>query len=134
MINLSRVTDRTLLVLLSSSVGGVASMAALRILHEWAFRTEFNRWLWLTAVHSCIVFVLFAMSFDHLRPSVLGAEGIAKCIGAVVFGGLTSLFATPFGFVLIMSGQAFITSGVATLIYVAASALPEDHRINPSDP
>jgi hypothetical protein len=56
MINFSRVTDRTLLVLLSSSVGGVVSMAALRILHEWAFRTEFNRWLWLTAVHSCIYF------------------------------------------------------------------------------
>jgi len=99
-------------------------MAALRIFHEWAFRTEFKSLLFMTAIHSCIVFVLFALSFGNVRPSVLSTEGIAKCIGAVVVGGLTAVFATPFRFVLIMSGQAFITSGVATLIYaVVVSAL-----------
>ena len=98
-------------------------MAALRIFHEWAFRTEFKLWLWLTVGHSCIVFVLFLMSFEYIRPSVLSAEGIAKCIGAVVVGGLIAVFATPFGFVLIMSGQAFITSAVATLIYVGISTV-----------
>jgi hypothetical protein len=77
------------------------------------------------------------MSFLQCRLTISGrvfsVQRASKSIGGVVFGGLTSLFATPFGFVLIMSGQAFITSGVVTLIYVAASALP-DHRINPSDP
>jgi hypothetical protein len=118
MINLSRVTDRTLVVLLSTSLGGFASMAALRIFHEWAFRTEFKLWLWETVGHSCIVFVLFLMSFEYIRPSILSAEGILNCIAAVVLGGLVAVFAIPYGFVLIMAGQAFITSGVATLSYV----------------
>src|SRR5437867_85058 len=99
MINVSR-TERTLLLLLSTSFGGVASMAALRIFHEWAFRTSFKLLLSMTAIHSCIVFVLFALAFDTLRPNVLSAEGIAKCVGAVVVGGLMALFAGPFGFVL----------------------------------
>src|SRR5262249_19681290 len=123
MINLSRVTDRTLVVLLSTSLGGVASMAALRIFRDWAFRTEFKSWLWLTAGHSCIVFVLFLMLFEYIRPSILSAEGILDCIAAVVLGGLVAVFAIPYGFVLIMTGQAFITSGVATLLYAAVSAL-----------
>jgi hypothetical protein len=109
-------------------------MAPLRIFHEWAFRTEFKSLLFMTAIHSCIVFVLFALSFGNVRPSVLSTEGIAKCIGAVVVGGLTAVFATPFGFVLIMSGQAFITSGVATLLYVAVSALQGEQRMHPADP
>jgi hypothetical protein len=90
-------------------------MAALRIFHEWAFRTEFTSWLRMTAIHSCIVFVLFALSFDHIRPSLHSAEGIAKCVSAIMVGGLMALFATPFGFVLIMSGQSFITSGASSL-------------------
>jgi hypothetical protein len=108
-------------------------MAALRIFHEWAFRTEFKSWLWLTAVHSCIVFVLFLMSFEYIQPSILSAEGILNCIAAVVLGGLVAVFAIPYGFVLIMTGQAFITSGVATLLYAAVSALQDEQRINPAD-
>lgn len=129
MINVSR-TERTLLSLLSASFGGVASTAALKIFHEWAFRTSFKSLLSMTAIHSCIVFVLFALAFGTLRPNVISVNGIAKCVGAVLVGGLMALFAGPFGFVLIMSGQAFITSGVATLIYaVVVSALEGAQRI-----
>jgi len=63
------------------------------------------------------------MSFEYIRPSIPSAEGILNCIAAVVLGGLVAVFAIPYGFVLIMSGQAFITFGVATLIYAAVSAL-----------
>ena len=98
-------------------------MAALRIFHNWAFRTAFKSWLWETVGHSCIVFVLFLMSFEYIRPSILSAEGILNCIAAVVLGGLVAVFAIPYGFVLIMTGQAFITSGVATLLYAAVSAV-----------
>jgi hypothetical protein len=70
-------------------------MGALRIFHEWAFRTEFKSLLWMTAVHSCIVFVLFALSFGDLRPNVLSANDDAKCVGAIVVGGLVAVFIIP---------------------------------------
>ena len=130
---LAKYTDRFLVALLSAGLGGLASMGALRIFHEWAFRTEFSGWLWMTAVHSCIVFGLFALSFGYLRPNLLSVNGIAKCVGAVVVGGLLAVLVIPWGFVLIMTGQAFITSGMATLIYVAVSAQRARETIDSGD-
>lgn len=115
-------TERTVAVLLGAGLGGLASMVVLRIFHDWAFRTEFTSWLRMTSVHSCIVFVLLAVWFGITRPNVWTANGIGKCVFAVVLGGLGAVF-VPFGFVLVITGQAFITSGVATLVYVAVSAL-----------
>jgi hypothetical protein len=111
------VTDRLLAALLGAGLGGVFSLAVLRTLHDSAFKTEFMFWLRMTAVHSCIVFVLFALWLGIIGPNVRSANGIASCVGAAVVGGLIALF-VPFGFVLVITGQAFITSGVATLVYV----------------
>jgi hypothetical protein len=122
MINTSGAAGRTLVVLLSVGVAGVASMGTLKIFHDWAFRTEFRFWLLMTTIHSCIVFVLFALSFGAIRPNLLSASGIAKCVGAMIVGGLVALLIMPYGVILIISGQAFITSGVAVLIYSAVSA------------
>ena len=122
MMNVSKPINRILIVLLSVALGGGASMAALRVFHEWAFRTEFNWWLWMTAVHSCVVFVLFALSVA-ISPNIISAKNIAKCFAAVGLGGLSAVFVTPYGFVLVITGQAFITSGVAALVYVVVAAL-----------
>ena len=96
-------------------------MGTLRIFHEWAFRTEFKFWLLMTALHSSTVFVLFALSFGAIRPNLLSASGIAKCVGAMIVGGLVAVFITSYGIVLVITGQAFITSGVAALVYSAVS-------------
>ena len=115
-------TDRILSLLLGAGLGGVASMGVLRLFHDWAFRTEFKFWLTETAIHSCIVFVLLALWFGIVHPNVRTANGIAKCVAAAVVGGFVA-WLIPFGFVLVITGQAFITSGVATLAYMAVSAL-----------
>ena len=99
-------------------------MTVLRLFHDWAFRTEFRLWLRLTVIHACIVFVLLALWFGITRPNVRRADGVANCVGAVLMGGLVAVF-IKFGFVLVVTGQAFITSGVATLAYIALSALEE---------
>jgi hypothetical protein len=117
-------TERVVAVLLGAGLGVVASMGVLRVFHDWAFRTEFIWWLRMTAIHSCIVFVVFALWFGIIRPNVRSAFGIANCVGAVVVGGLVAVF-VPFGFVLVITGQAFITSGTATLAYIAVSALED---------
>ena len=98
------------------------SMTALRMFHDWAFRTEFRFWVAETAIHSCIVFVLLALWFGIVHPNVRTARGIGNCVTAAVVGGFTAWF-IPYGFVLVLTGQAFITSGVATLVYMAVSAL-----------
>jgi hypothetical protein len=115
-------TDRILSVLLGAGLGGLVSMGVLRLFHDWAFRTEFKFWLFETAIHSCIVFILLALWFGIAHPNVRTGNGIAHCIAAVVIGGFVAVL-IPFGFVLVITGQAFITSGVATLVYVAVSAL-----------
>ena len=96
-------------------------MGVLRLFHDWAFRTEFKLWLTETAIHACIVFVLLALWFGIGHPNVRTANGIGNCVAAVVVGGFVAWF-IPFGFVLVITGQAFITSGVATLVYMAVSA------------
>ena len=97
-------------------------MGVLRLFHDWAFRTEFTFWLAETAIHSCIVFVLLALWFGFVHRNVRTANGIGNCVAAVVVGGFVAWF-IPFGFVLVITGQAFITSGVAALFYMAVSAL-----------
>jgi hypothetical protein len=115
-------TDRILSVLLGAGLGGLVSMGVLRLFHDWAFRTEFRFWLAETSIHSCMVFVLLALWFGIVQPNVRTVNGIGNCVAAVVAGGFVAWF-IPFGFVLVITGQAFITSGVATLVYVALSAL-----------
>ena len=66
---------------------------------------------------------MFCLHCWDLRPNVLSANDDAKCVGAIVVGGLVAVFIIPYGFVPIMSGQAFITSNVATFTYIAVSAL-----------
>jgi hypothetical protein len=116
-------TDRILSVLLGAGLGGLASMGVLRLFHDWAFRTEFRFWLNETATHSCIVFVLLALWFGTVHPNVRTSSGILNCVAAVMVGGFVAWF-IPYGFVLVFTGQAFITSGVTTLVYiVTVSAL-----------
>ena len=111
-------------MLLGTGLGGVASMTVLRVFHDWAFRTEFRFWLQMTVVHACIVFVLLALWFGITRPNIRRVDGVANCVGAVLGSGLVAFF-IPFGFVLVVTGQAFITSGIATLAYIAVSALDD---------
>jgi hypothetical protein len=96
-------------------------MGVLRVLNGWAFSTEFNRWLRITSMHSGIVFVLFTLWFAGGPPSIRRASGIANCLAAIVVGGLAAMV-LPYGSVLIVSGHAFITSGVATLVEVCLPA------------
>ena len=118
------VTDRILAVLLGAGLGGVASMTVLWLFHDWAFRTEFTSWLRMTVIHACVVFVLLALWFGITHPNVRRADGVATCVGGILIGGLVAVF-IPWGFVLVITGHAFITSGVATLAYSAVSALED---------
>lgn len=115
---------RIVTVLLGSGIGGLASMGVLRLFHDWAFRTEFKFWSFETAIHSCIVFVLLALWFGTVHPNVRTASGIGNCVAAAVVGGLVAWF-IPYRFVLVVTGQAFITSGVATLVYMTVAALED---------
>src|SRR5262245_57261867 len=112
---------RIFAALLGAALGGVASMGVLRVLNGLAFSTDFVFWLRITSIHSGIVFVLFSLWFVDGRPSIRRASGIANCLAAIVVGGLAAIV-VPYGFVLIATGHAFITSGVATLVEVCLPA------------
>jgi len=112
--------DRIMAILFSSALGGVASMLALKFFHEWAFRTEYWFYVGMTAVHSCLVFILFAFWFGIIRPSIPRTNSVLQCIAAAAVGGILPIF-IPWGFILVMMGQAFITSGVAALVYTLSS-------------
>ena len=107
--------------LLGAGLGVLCSMAFLRIRHEGAFRTEFKTLLWLTVIQAALVAFLLTLLFSQTRPTFRNVLGIVKCVGAVILGGLTALLIAPSGFILVISGQAFITSGIATLAYSALS-------------
>jgi len=122
-------TVEVVALLLGAGLGGVVSMTVLRFFQEWAFRTEFFRfWLPLTAIHACTVFVLFTFWFGIIRPNVRTAFGIAKCVGAVVVGGLVAAL-LPYGFVLVITGHAFITSGIATLAYFVSAFATHESQL-----
>jgi hypothetical protein len=100
-------------------------MLVLRVFYDWSFRTEFWFFLRLTAVHSSLLLVLFPLWFGGFFGSALGMDDIVKsrgvdtilkCIGAAAIGSLLPAF-IPWGFILIVSGQAYITSGIAALAY-----------------
>ena len=123
------VRNRIVANLLSAMLGGVVSMVTLRMFHDWAFRTEFWYYIRLTAVHSCLMFILFSVWFG-IRPEVprtkgfikRGAAAVIKYVGAAAIGCLLPVF-IPWGFILIVTGQAFITSVVAALVHVGLSGL-----------
>jgi len=108
--------DRIVAAIVGSALGGVVSLVALRLLHEWAFRTEFWFYVRLTAIHSCLVFLLFAFWFGVIRPSIPRTSTVLQCVGAPAVGGALAAL-IPWGFILVMTGQAFVTSGVAALVY-----------------
>jgi hypothetical protein len=118
------IRDRIVVDFLSVTLGGTASMLVLRVFYDWSFRTEFWFFLRLTAVHSSLLLVLFPLWFG-IFGSALGVKEIVKsrgvdtilnCIGAAAIGSLLPAF-IPWGFILIVSGQAYITSGIAALAY-----------------
>jgi hypothetical protein len=123
--------DRIVAVLLGGpGLGGVTSMGVLRLFHEWAFRTEFMSWLRMTALHhaqflSCLIMVRdYPSECPHCQRYCKLRR--RRC------GGRFSCVLVPFGFVLLISSQAFIASGVATLAYIAVSALEDNN--NSGDP
>jgi len=116
--------DRIAAVFVGSLVGGVVSLVALKLLNDWAFRTEFWFYVRVTAVHSCLVFILFSFWFGVIRPNIPRTNTILQCIAAAAVAGVLPVL-IPWGFILIMSGQAFITSGVAALVYAGISALQD---------
>jgi hypothetical protein len=71
-----------------------------------------------------MVFILYALWFGIANPNVRTANGIAHCIVAAAVGGLLA-FLIPSGFILVISGQAFISSGVAALAYIVMSVVEE---------
>jgi len=116
--------DRIAAVFVGSLVGGVVSLVTLKVLNDWAFRTEFSFYVRLTAVHSCLAFILFAFWFGVIRPKIPRTNTMLHCIGAAAVAGVLPVL-IPWGFVLVMTGQAFITSGVAALVYAGISALQD---------
>jgi hypothetical protein len=100
-------------------------MAFLRIFNDWAFTTEFKWHAALTAIHSCLVFVFMVLWFGNLQTNLTAGAVLKRGLGAALIGGLLAILALPYGFVLIMSGQAFVTSCVATAVYIAI-ALQKD--------
>ena len=73
----------------------------------------------MPSIHSLRVLVLvsFVLTF-------LAREHHLQCIGAAAVAGVLPVL-IPWGIVLVMTGQAFITSGVAALVYAEISALQD---------
>jgi hypothetical protein len=109
-------TVRIVTTFLGSALGGFGSMVVLRIFNDWAFRTEFAYWLRITAVHSLEVFLLFTFWFGLIHTNVRGPYSVANFVGVIAIGGLLAVFIPPYGFLLIITGHAFITSGLAALV------------------
>lgn len=106
---------RVLELLVATVLAGLSSMGFMRIFHPWSYRTEFVWCLALTASH-CFLISIFL--FVWLKPNE--PNNVARMLGGAVLGGLLALFVFPYGFVLILSGSAFVTSCVATLTYAVA--------------
>jgi hypothetical protein len=119
--------------LVCAATGGLVSMGFLAVFHNWAFTTEFTGWATMTAVHSLLLSIFLTSWFWEVRPLSAPEKMIGKIVGAVILGGLVAvliMWGLWLGILLVISGQAFITSAVAVAMYVAiASIYCERHRV-----
>jgi hypothetical protein len=109
---------QALVAFVSAAMGGIVSMILLRILHNWAYRTQFPNWLRLTALHSLLMFGALVAWFWEVQPELPPRAIVTKALWIAIFGAMLSILLLPWGFVLIISGQAFITSFMATAAYI----------------
>src|SRR5438128_2669778 len=72
-------------------------------------------------MHCIAICILLWLWFREQRPNLHTARGVANIIGAAVVGTLLAVLFPSAGLALIVSGQALITSGVATFLYAALS-------------
>lgn len=117
----------------AASLAGIVSMMYLRLFFASAFDHEFNLWLGLTALHCLFVFAIVAVWF---RGAVRATPppGTASVIGAAVLG-TGAAFLVPYGWILVITGQAILTSGLAVAIsyYVGLGRRPEFLRVRVDD-
>ncbi|MCL4851768.1 MAG: hypothetical protein KJZ78_10350 [Bryobacteraceae bacterium] len=122
------VLARTATALVAAAAGWFASMAVLRMFHEWAFSTEFDWWLHWSGLHAVLVWLVLAGWFHAEPPAFTGARAIGKMLAASVTATILAAVLGVPGLVLIVTGQAFITSAVATFAYgCILSAVPAEH-------
>src|SRR5437867_61294 len=72
--------------------------------------------LW-TALHSIELFLLLLWWFAEKQPDLSTIRGIVLSIAAALIGALLAVMLGPGGIVLIVTGQAFVTSCVAVVVY-----------------
>jgi hypothetical protein len=106
------------LALVAAAAGGVASMVALRVFNDWAYRTEFSLHMRTTIQHSVLLFLLLWLWFSAFRTKLTTYRGALTSLGAILVGGLASGLLGIQGIIWILSGQAFIASAAATVVFV----------------
>ncbi len=117
--NITNHGGRIYFAFISAGVGGLTSMALLRVFHGWAYATEFDRWATMIAVHSLLVFGFVTTWFWGRRSNLAGGVLVKRGFGAASLGGVLAIIVWPYGFALLVSGQAFVTSGVAAVAYIS---------------
>ncbi len=105
--------------LIAAIFGGAASMDVLRVFHSWAYSTEFRSWTSMTLIHTFLVFAFLSFWFGIVPPQISFRSMVARGVGASLIAGLLAILVRPpWGTALIITGQAFITSTVATAMYI----------------
>src|SRR5437867_604403 len=124
-----RVERRQLLLsFLAAGFAGLASIvviflrfsrgiASLRFSGEMGLSNDVEYLVLWTALHSIELFLLLLWWFAEKQPDLSTIRGIVLSIAAALIGALLAVILGPGGIVLIVTGQAFVTSCVAVVVY-----------------
>lgn len=111
------------LAFVSAAAGGCTSLGVLKLFEEWAFTTELNWWLMIIGSHAFLLFCFLTIWFWNVRSDLTTRTVAIKSIGAIFLGAFVSIFGVPgYSYILIYTGHAFISSGIATVMYVVMAA------------
>ena len=126
LLEIARSLRRVCIAATAAIAGDLAAITFVRLVHPSSFTLpeDSGRWIRLTTLHSFFVFCILCLwigTRGRRRP--VKQESI-EIIGSVVFGALTALLVgIPFGFFLIINGQAFVTAGAAFVVYLGLESL-----------
>lgn len=118
---MERVAHRLYLSIAAAGLGWLGGIAFLRVMHPWAYDTEFRWWALISGAYAALLMIFIAgwIAGSHavwrslIMRFALAATALSLCLLP---------FTGAFSIVLLLTGHAYVVAAIAGMVY--AGCLP----------
>jgi hypothetical protein len=130
---------RHLFICAIAAIGGdLAGLVFVRSVYRMTFKLDrdyhdFILWLSISGVHTFLVLCTLAYWFRDWNSTRRLRDEVDTALVGILVGAILAIVVVPYGILLLLTGEAFVASGVAFLLYPPLdSLLPQRNRIRPA--